>query len=58
VTHHVSDIVPEVTRVVTIRDGHVMHDGAKTDLLADGPMAELFGIPARLEERDGWYRMW
>jgi iron complex transport system ATP-binding protein len=58
VTHHVSDIVPEVTRVVTIRDGRVLHDGAKTDLLADGPMAELFGIPARLEERDGWYRMW
>jgi iron complex transport system ATP-binding protein len=58
VTHRVSDIVPEVTRVVTLRDGRVLHDGPKAELLADGPMEDLFGIPARLEERDGWYRMW
>jgi iron complex transport system ATP-binding protein len=58
VTHHVSDIVPEVTRIVTLRDGRILHDGAKADLLADGPITELFGIPAHLEERDGWYRLW
>jgi iron complex transport system ATP-binding protein len=58
VTHHVSDIVPEVSRVVAIRDGRVLHDGAKSELLADGPMTELFGIPAQMEERGGWYRMW
>jgi iron complex transport system ATP-binding protein len=58
VTHHVSDIVREVTRVVTVRDGCVLHDGPKAELLADAPMEELFGIPAHLEEREGWYRMW
>jgi iron complex transport system ATP-binding protein len=58
VTHHVSDIVPEVTRVITLREGRVLHDGPKTGLLADGPISELFGFPAHLEERDGWYRSW
>ena len=58
VTHHVSDIVSEVTRIVTLRDGRVFGDGDKADLLADAPMSELFGVPAHLEERDGWYRMW
>jgi iron complex transport system ATP-binding protein len=58
VTHHVSDIVPEITRVVTLRDGRILHDGPKAELLADGPMSELFGFPAHLEERDGWYRLW
>jgi len=58
VTHHVSDIVPEVTRIITLKDGRVLHDGAKADLLTDAPIAELFGVPAHLEEREGWYRLW
>jgi iron complex transport system ATP-binding protein len=58
VTHHVSDIVPEVTRIVTLRDGRILHDGPKSELLADGPISELFGFPAHLEARDGWYRLW
>lgn len=58
VTHHVSDIVPEVTRIVTLKDGRILHDGPKTSMLADGPITELFGFPAHLEERDGWYRLW
>lgn len=58
VTHHVSDIVPEVTRIVTLRDGRIFGDGTKAAMLADRPMSELFGVPAHLQERDGWYRMW
>jgi iron complex transport system ATP-binding protein len=58
VTHHVSDIVPEVTRIVMLKDGRVLRDGPKDELLADEPIAELFDIPARIDERDGWYRLW
>jgi iron complex transport system ATP-binding protein len=58
VTHHVSDIVPEVTRIVMLRDGAVFRDGAKKGLLEDAPVSELFGFPAHLEERAGWYRQW
>lgn len=58
VTHHVSDIIPEVSRIVTLKDGRILHDGPKAEMLADGPIAELFGFPAHLEEREGWYRLW
>jgi iron complex transport system ATP-binding protein len=58
VTHHVSDIVPEVSRIVTLKDGRILHDGPKAEMLTDGPISELFGFPAHLEERDGWYRLW
>jgi iron complex transport system ATP-binding protein len=58
VTHHVSDIVPEVTRIVMLKDGRVFDDGPKSFLLASGPVSELFEVPATIEERDGWYRLW
>jgi iron complex transport system ATP-binding protein len=58
VTHHIDDIVPEVTRIVMLKDGAVFRDGAKTDLLTSEGMGELFSVPAQVEERDGWYRLW
>ena len=58
VTHHVSDIVPEVTRIVILKDGRLLCDGPKAEIL-DGPhISDVFGIPATIEERDGWYRLW
>lgn len=58
VTHHVADIVPEVSRVVMLKDGGVFRDGAKSELLTGEALSELYGVPAEIEERDGWYRLW
>ena len=58
VTHHVEDIVAEVDRVVLLRDGRIVADGPKRDLLTGESLGALFGIPATLEERDGEYRLW
>jgi iron complex transport system ATP-binding protein len=58
VTHHIDDIVPEVERVILVRDGRILRDGAKGDLLRDDVVSALYGIPAHVEERDGWYRLW
>jgi iron complex transport system ATP-binding protein len=58
VTHHVDDIVPEVTRVVMLKHGTVFRDGPKSDLLTSEAIGGLFDIPALLEEREGWYRLW
>ena len=41
-----------------LKDGRILHDGAKRDLLTGEAISELFGIPASIEERDGWYRLW
>lgn len=58
VTHHVSDIVPEVERVVMLKSGRIAQDGPKEALLTGESLGELYGIPAEIEERDGWYRLW
>jgi len=58
VTHRIEDIVPEVSRVIMMKDGLVFRDGPKAELLADEALSELFDIPARVEERDGRYRLW
>ena len=58
VTHHVSDIVPEVKRVVMLQGGRVFRDGPKAELLTGAALGDLYGIPAEVEERGGWYRLW
>ena len=58
VTHHVSDIVPEVKRVVMLKGGRVFRDAPKAELLTGEALSELYGIPAEVEERGGWYRLW
>lgn len=58
VTHHVSDIIPEVSRVVMLKDGAVVRDGSKAELLGTDALTALYDVPATVEERDGWYRLW
>ena len=58
VTHHVEDIAPEIDRVVMLRDSRIVADGPKSELLTSARLAELFSIPAELEDRDGEYRLW
>jgi iron complex transport system ATP-binding protein len=58
VTHHVSDIVPEVTRVVMLKDGAIFRDGRKAELLTGEALSALYGVPAHVEERGGWHRLW
>jgi iron complex transport system ATP-binding protein len=58
VTHHVEDIVPEIDRVVLVRDGRIVADGLKRELMAADTLGELFDIPVEVEERNGEYRLW
>ncbi|MDH4140599.1 MAG: ATP-binding cassette domain-containing protein [Coriobacteriia bacterium] len=57
VTHHIDDIVPEIDRVVMLRDGRILCEGPKRDVLTEAMLTELFGFEARLEEREGFYRL-
>jgi len=58
VTHHVDDIVPQVSRVIMLRDGRIVADGPKDEVMTSERISALFGFPATLEERDGVYRLW
>jgi len=58
VTHHAADIIPEIERVVLMRDGRVLADGRKDELLVEDRMSQLFGYPVEIIRRDGFYRIW
>jgi iron complex transport system ATP-binding protein len=58
VTHQLSDIIPEIDRVVLIKSGRVMADGPKSELLAQGPIEKLFGVRLDLSERGGYIHAW
>jgi iron complex transport system ATP-binding protein len=42
VTHHLPDIIPEMTRVIALKNGSIFLDGAKDDLLTSETMTALF----------------
>jgi iron complex transport system ATP-binding protein len=57
VTHHLPDIIPEMRRVVLIRDGRVYRDGPKEEVLEARTLSGLFGIPVEVLERGGYYHV-
>lgn len=58
VTHHVSEIIPEIERVVFLRDGEVVADGAKQALLNSAGLSALFGVPVNLKRHDGYFHLY
>jgi iron complex transport system ATP-binding protein len=58
VTHQTADIIPEIERVVLMRDGQVMNDGRKEEMLTEEKLSALFGFPALIQHRDGYYHVW
>ena len=58
VTHHLPDIVPEVTRVVLLSNGRIHADGPKGRMLASETLSEVYGMPIEVEARDGYYNCW
>ena len=57
VTHHLPDIIPEMERVVLLKNGRVCRDGPKRDVLTAEALREIFGIPVEVLERDGYYHV-
>ena len=58
VTHQLSDIIPEIDRVILLRDGQVFADGRKAEVLTAARLTELFGLPVELMQRHGHYYLW
>jgi len=57
VTHFLPDIIPEMRRVVLIREGRVYRDGAKEEVLTPSNLSALFGIEVEVLERGGYYHV-
>jgi iron complex transport system ATP-binding protein len=58
VTHHVSEIIPEIERVVLLRAGRIVADGPKDKILITAQLSELFSVPVRVSRDDGYYHLY
>ena len=58
VTHHVSEIIPEIERVVLLREGRVVADGPKDEVLTAQRLTKLFGLPVQLSRHNGYYHLY
>jgi iron complex transport system ATP-binding protein len=57
-THHLPDIIPEVSRVVCLREGRVWRSGGKEEMLQAGHLSELFGVPCEVRRIGDTWHMW
>jgi iron complex transport system ATP-binding protein len=57
VTHHISEIVPEIRRVVLLERGTVLADGPKEKLLTSEYLSALFEVPVCVFQEDGYYHL-
>jgi iron complex transport system ATP-binding protein len=55
VTHNLHDIIPEITRVILMKNGKFCMDGPKGEVLTDNNISKLFLVPVRVRRDDGYY---
>jgi iron complex transport system ATP-binding protein len=58
VTHHVEEIPRRFTHAMLLRDGRVVAAGPLSDALTAATLSEAFGLPVRLEQREGRFTAW
>src|SRR5438876_2582670 len=57
VTHHVSEIIPEIERVIMLKSGKVLADGPKESVLTEANLLALFGVNVQLHRLDGYFHL-
>ena len=55
ISHHVDEIVPEIERVVLLREGRIAATGPKRLVLTRRALSDLFNAPISLDEHDGYF---
>jgi iron complex transport system ATP-binding protein len=55
VTQNLADIIPEINRVVLMKDGRFYKDGPKESILTDKNISGLFNVPVELKIKNGYY---
>ena len=56
VTHHIHEIPPEISRVVLLKEGEIIADGEKSEILTSKNLSALFEAPIALVQANGFYQ--
>lgn len=55
VTHHVEEILPEIERVMLLREGRIFLDGTKTEMMHSAHLSATFGAPITVQTNEDYY---
>lgn len=55
VTHNLSEIIPEISRVVLMKDGKFLQEGSKAAVLTNRNISRLFESSVEVKEKGGYY---
>lgn len=55
ITHNLHDIMPEISRVILMKDGRFCADGPKREILTDKKIGDLFNVPVHVKEEAGYF---
>ena len=58
VTHHLGDILPEIERIILMRDGRIVGDGPREELLTEAKLSGLFDTQVRIGRDEEWLHSW
>ena len=57
VTHAIEEVIPEIHRVILLRQGRVFRDGPKEEVLTAANLSDLYRMPVRVDEEHGYYHV-
>jgi iron complex transport system ATP-binding protein len=58
ITHFIADIIPEIDRILLLREGRIIGDGPKAELLTAPTLSNLFQTEVHLTQKDGFHHAW
>ncbi|WP_299771969.1 ATP-binding cassette domain-containing protein [uncultured Pseudoteredinibacter sp.] len=56
-THHIEEIIPEIERVILLRNGEIIADAPKNEVLKAELLSELYGLSLQLHQHNGYYQL-
>jgi len=58
ITHDLREIIPEISRVILLKEGEIFKDGKKEEILTAANLSALYSLPIEIEKKAGYYRAW
>jgi iron complex transport system ATP-binding protein len=58
VTHHVAEIIPEIERVVLMREGRIVADAPKEQVLNSAMLSGIFGVQVQVARHHGYFHLY
>jgi iron complex transport system ATP-binding protein len=58
ITHHIADILPEIDRILLMKEGRIIAEGPKSSLLTAEALSNLFKTEVHMTRRGDFYHAW